>query len=92
MQIPDMLSDLGTTDAAYDSRGKSAAEATHYLAQRFGLPTGELDLIRRLLRRKSPAAMGTFMSCGWAESEPCSLAVRRSANNPQVATTGRTGN
>ena len=87
MQIPATLSDLGTVDAAYDARSRSAAEVTHYLWQRFVLPTWEPDLIYRLLRRKLPAAVGTFMSCGGAESEPCSPAVRRRTNNRQVATT-----
>ena len=43
--------------AAYDARGKSVAEVTHYLAERFGLPPGDPQLIDRLLRRKPPASL-----------------------------------
>jgi len=49
--------ELGAVDAAYDARGKSVAEVTRYLSERFGLPAGDPDLIRRLLRRKPPACI-----------------------------------
>jgi hypothetical protein len=38
--------------------GFPGAEVTHCLAPRFGLPTGEPDLILRLLRRKLPGIDG----------------------------------
>lgn len=53
----DTVLGLGTIDAAYDARGKSVAEVTHYLAERFGLPADEPRLIDRLLRRKPPASL-----------------------------------
>ncbi len=48
---------LGAVDAAYDARGRSLSEITHYLAERFGLPPDAPDLIRRLLRRVPPACV-----------------------------------
>lgn len=48
---------LGAVDAAYDARGRSAAEVTGYLAERFGLPPGHRDPARELLRRKPPACV-----------------------------------
>jgi hypothetical protein len=48
---------LGAIDAACDARGKSAAEIRRYLAERFGMPGGEPDLVRRLLRRQPPACI-----------------------------------
>lgn len=48
---------LGAVDAAYDARGRSAAEVTRYLSERFGLPPGHQDPVRELLRRKPPACV-----------------------------------
>jgi Trypsin-like peptidase domain len=53
----DTVLGLGAIDAAYDARGRSVAEITGYLAERFGLPAGEPDLIGRLLRREPPACL-----------------------------------
>lgn len=53
----DTVLGLGSIDAAYDARGRSVSEITHYLAERFGLPPGEPDLIHRLLRRVPPACV-----------------------------------
>jgi hypothetical protein len=48
---------LGAVDAAYDARGKRVADIKHYLAERFGMPPGDTELIGRLLRRKPPACI-----------------------------------
>lgn len=48
---------LGAIDAAYDARGRSLSEVTHYLAERFGLPLDEPDLVYRLLRRVPPVCL-----------------------------------
>lgn len=48
---------LGAVDAAYDARGRSAAEVTRYLSERFGLPPGHQDTVREVLRRKPPACI-----------------------------------
>jgi len=48
---------LGTIDAAYDARGRSVAEVTQYLVERFGLPRRHPAPIRELLRRKPPACI-----------------------------------
>jgi hypothetical protein len=53
----DTVLGLGAVDAAYDARGRSAAEVTRYFAERFGLPPGHPDPIRELLRRKPPACI-----------------------------------
>jgi hypothetical protein len=53
----DTVLGLGAIDAAYDARGRSLSEITHYLAERFGLPPDEPDLIHRLLRRVPPACL-----------------------------------
>jgi Trypsin-like peptidase domain len=48
---------LGTIDAAYDARGRSATEVTRYFSARFGLPPGHPDPVREILRRKPPACI-----------------------------------
>ncbi|MGH3246690.1 MAG: trypsin-like serine protease [Trebonia sp.] len=48
---------LGTVDAAYDAHGKSVAEVTRYLAERFGLPLDASDLPSRLARRRPPPCL-----------------------------------
>jgi hypothetical protein len=48
----DTILGLGSVDAAYDARGKTVAELTRYLAERFGLP--DHGLVRELLRRQPP--------------------------------------
>jgi hypothetical protein len=53
----DTVLGLGAVDAAYDARGRSAAEVTRYFSERFGLPRGHPDPIRELLRRKPPACI-----------------------------------
>jgi len=53
----DTVLGLGAIDAAYDARGRSLSEITRYLAERFGLPPDEPDLIHRLLRRVPPACL-----------------------------------
>jgi Trypsin-like peptidase domain len=53
----DTVLGLGAIDAAYDARGRSLSEITHYLAERFGLPPDEPDLVRRLLRRVRPVCL-----------------------------------
>lgn len=53
----DTVLGLGAIDAAYDARGRSLAEITHYLAERFGFRSGAPDLIRRLLRRVPPVCL-----------------------------------
>jgi hypothetical protein len=53
----DTVLGLGTIDAAFDARGKSVAEVTQYLAERFGLPAAEPGLTDRLLRREPPASL-----------------------------------
>jgi len=50
----DTVLGLGAVDAAYDARGKSAAEVTRYFSERFGLPPGHPDPILELLRRTPP--------------------------------------
>lgn len=53
----DTVLGLGVVDAAYDARGRSAAEVTQYFSERFGFPAGHPDPIRELLRRKPPACV-----------------------------------
>ncbi|MFJ6837102.1 trypsin-like peptidase domain-containing protein [Streptomyces sp. NPDC091209] len=54
----DTVLGLGTIDAAYDARGKSVADVTGYLTDRFGLHGGDPHEVRRqLLRRKPPACL-----------------------------------
>lgn len=53
----DTVLGLGAIDAAYDARGRSLAEITHYLAERFGVLRDEPELVRRLLRRVPPACL-----------------------------------
>ncbi len=53
----DTVLGLGAIDAAYDARGRSLSEITHYLSERFGLPPDEPDLVYRLLRRVPPACL-----------------------------------
>lgn len=48
---------FGAVDAAYDARGRSAAEVSRYLVERFGLPAGHHDPIRELPRREPPACI-----------------------------------
>ncbi|MEU2222154.1 serine protease [Streptomyces sp. NPDC018347] len=49
---------LGSIDAAYDARGKSARDLSDYLAGRFGLPGGTAAEVRRqLLHRRPPACL-----------------------------------
>lgn len=48
---------LGAIDAAYDARGRSVAEVTRYLVERFGVPPRHPDPIRELLRRRPPACI-----------------------------------
>jgi hypothetical protein len=45
---------LGTIDAAYDAHGKSVAEVTRYLADRFGLSPDATNLPSMLARRRPP--------------------------------------
>ena len=47
---------LGTIDAAYDARGRSAGDLSGYLAGRFGLPGGTAPEVRRQLLRRTPPA------------------------------------
>jgi trypsin-like peptidase len=54
---PDTVLGLGTIDAAFDARGKTVAEVTDYLAERFGLPVDDPRLTDRLLRRQPPASV-----------------------------------
>jgi len=49
--------ELGTVDAAYDARGRSATEVTRYFSGRFGLPPDHPDPVREILRRKPPACI-----------------------------------
>ena len=53
----DTVLGLGTIDAAFDARGKTVAEVTDYLAERFGLPLDDPRLTDRLLRREPPASL-----------------------------------
>jgi trypsin-like peptidase len=53
----DTVLGLGAIDAAYDARGRSVAEVTRYLVERFGLPPGHPDPIRELLRRSPPTCI-----------------------------------
>jgi hypothetical protein len=53
----DTVLGLGTIDAAFDARGKTVAEVTDYLAERFGLPVDDPRLTDRLLRREPPASL-----------------------------------
>lgn len=53
----DTVLGLGAIDAAYDARGRSLSEITHYLAERFGLPPDAPNLVRRLLRRVPPVCL-----------------------------------
>lgn len=53
----DTVLGLGAIDAAYDARGRSVAEVTRYLMERFGLPPGHPDPIGELLRRRPPACI-----------------------------------
>jgi hypothetical protein len=53
----DTVLGLGTIDAAFDARGKTVAEVTDYLAERFGLPLDDPRLTDRLLRRDPPASL-----------------------------------
>lgn len=48
---------FGAVDAAHDARGKSTADITRYLAERFGFPPGHQDPIRELPRRKPTACI-----------------------------------
>ncbi|MDH2390600.1 serine protease [Streptomyces sp. HNM0663] len=49
---------LGAIDAAYDARGRSAADVCGYLARRFGLPGGDARSVAwQLLRRRPPACL-----------------------------------
>lgn len=53
----DTVLELGTIDAAYDARGRSATEVTRYFSGRFGLPPDHPDPVREILRRKPPACI-----------------------------------
>ncbi|MHB9859349.1 trypsin-like serine peptidase [Streptomyces sp. YIM S03343] len=54
----DTVLGLGTIDAAYDARGKSAGDLSGYLTGRFGLEGGNAREVRRqLLRRMPPACL-----------------------------------
>jgi hypothetical protein len=48
---------LGTVDAAYDAHGKSVAEISHYLSERFGLPPDVPGLPSRLAHRRPPPCL-----------------------------------
>ncbi|WP_405918195.1 trypsin-like peptidase domain-containing protein [Streptomyces sp. NBC_00728] len=52
----DTVLGLGTFDAAYDAHGKSVADVSGYLTDRFGLSGGDPQDVRRQLLRREPAA------------------------------------
>ncbi|WP_161981725.1 serine protease [Streptomyces sp. TM32] len=54
----DTVLGLGAIDAAYDARGRTVAEVTGYLVDRFGLAGGEdRNIVSQLLRRRPPACL-----------------------------------
>jgi Trypsin-like peptidase domain len=55
--LPAAALGFGAVDAAYDARGRSAAEVSQYLVERFGLPPRHHDPIRELSRREPPACI-----------------------------------
>jgi Trypsin-like peptidase domain len=55
--LPGTVLGFGAVDAAYDARGRSAAEVSRYLVERFGLLPGHRDPIRELPRREPPACI-----------------------------------